>query len=384
MTSAVALSDKRQLLLEKLLRKKGMETETRPAIPRRTGSGPAPLSFGQQRLWFLHQLEPAGTAYNLSEAVRLRGALDAPTLVRALSETVRRHEVLRTVYAMVDGEPRQIVQPPAAVPLRLVRVTGLAAPEREAEAGRIAATLAAQPFDLARGPVLRAILIELDRDDHVLLLFLHHIATDGWSMGLLVRELTLLGTAWNAAARSLPDLPLQYADFAAWQREWLVGERLESQLRYWRERLTGAPTQIALPVDRPWPAVQTSRGDLTPIAIADDTAAALRNLAREHGATLFMVLAAGWAAFLGRIAGADDLLLGTPASGRDRPELENLIGFFINTLVLRADLAGDPDIPTLISRFKETVLGADAHQVLPFERLIDALELPRDLSRSPL
>ncbi|HSK79449.1 MAG TPA: amino acid adenylation domain-containing protein [Thermoanaerobaculia bacterium] len=384
MTSALELSDKRKLLLEKLLRKKGVETGTRPAIARRPGSGPAPLSFGQQRLWFLHQLQPGDTAYNITEAVRLRGALSAASLARALTETARRHNVLRTVYAMVDGEPRQIVRPPAAVPLPAVHLAGLPAPRREAEASRIAAALTGEPFDLARGPVLRAVLFELDPDDHVLVLLLHHIATDGWSMGLLVRELTRLYAAGDAGSPALPELPLQYSDFAAWQRGWLEGEILEGQLRYWRERLAGAPTRLPLPVDRPWPAVQTSHGGRTPVAVDSGTAAALRELAREQEATLFMVLAAGWAAFLARLTGEDDLLLGTPASGRVRPELEGLIGFFINTLVLRADLAGDPEVPALLARMKETVLGAEAHQDLPFERLIDALELPRDLSRSPL
>ncbi|HSF41608.1 MAG TPA: amino acid adenylation domain-containing protein [Thermoanaerobaculia bacterium] len=385
MTSTAELSDKRQLLLEKLLRKQGVATGARPAIPRRAGSGPAPLSFGQQRLWFLHQLEPAGTAYNLAEAVRLRGRLDAGALERALAEVVRRHEVLRTVYATVDGEPRQIVQPAVPLPLPRVRLSGLPAPIREAEAGGAASALAGQPFDLARGSMLRSALLELDRDDHVLLLVLHHIAADGWSLGLLVRELTALYDAFAAGAPSpLPEPPLQYADFAAWQRGWLQGETLEAQLRYWRERLAGAPTQLALPVDRPWPAVQTTRGDRAPILVGAEIAAALRELARERGATLFMVLAGGLAALLGRITGQDDLLLGTPTAGRGRPEIEGLIGFFINTLVLRADLSGDPDVPALLARLKETVLGADAHQDLPFERLIDALELPRDLSRTPL
>jgi len=384
-TSALELSAKRQLLLERLLRKQGVVTGARPAISRRAGSGPAPLSFGQQRLWFLHQLEPEGMAYNIPETVRLQGGLDATSLARALTEVTRRHEVLRTVYATLDGEPRQIVQPPAPVPLPLTRLSGLPAARREAEAGRIAAAFAAQPFDLARGPVLRAALVELDRDDHVLLLILHHIATDGWSMGLLVRELTRLYSALAGGAPTLlPELPLQYSDFATWQRGWLQGEALESQLRYWRQRLAGAPTQLALPVDRPWPAVQTSRGDRTAIRIGAGTAAGLRELAREHGVTLFMVLVGGLAALLQRITGQDDLLLGTPAAGRGQPEIEGLIGFFINTLVLRADLSDDPDVAALLSRLKETVLGADAHQDLPFERLVDALELPRDLSRSPL
>ncbi|HSF43443.1 MAG TPA: amino acid adenylation domain-containing protein [Thermoanaerobaculia bacterium] len=385
MTSTLELSDKRKLLLEKLLRKKGMETGTRPAIARRAGSGPAPLSFGQQRLWFLHQLDPGNTAYNIAEAVYLRGKLDAASLARALTETARRHEVLRTVYAMVDGEPRQTVEPPAPVPLPVVRLAGLPASHRQPEAARIAAALKTEPFDLARGPVLRAVLLDLDREDHVLVLLLHHIATDGWSMGLLVRELTLLyETLRVGAASPLPELPLQYSDFAAWQRNWLEGETLEGQLRYWRERLAGAPTRLARPVDRPWPAVHTTRGARTPVAVGEETAAALRELAQQHGATLFMVLAGGFSALLARLTGEDDLLLGTPASGRVRPELEGLIGFFINTLVLRADLSGDPGVPALLSRIKETVLGADAHQDLPFERLIDALELPRDLSRSPL
>jgi amino acid adenylation domain-containing protein/non-ribosomal peptide synthase protein (TIGR01720 family) len=390
MTSTLGLSDKRKLLLEKMLQKKGMETGTRPAVARRAGSGPAPLSFGQQRLWFLHQLQPGDTAYNIAEAVRLRGPLGAASLESALTEVARRHEVLRTVYAMIDGEPRQIVQPPASVPLPRIVLTGLlgnwlAAAHRETEAARIVRALTLEPFDLARGPVLRAALVELDRDDHVLVLLLHHIATDGWSMGLLVRELTLLYEARSAGASSpFPEPSLQYADFAAWQRGWLQGETLDAQLRYWRERLAGAPTRLALPVDRPWPALQSSHGARTSVALGAETTAALRELAREHGSTLFMVLVSGLAVLLARLTGEDDLLLGTPASGRVRPELDKLIGFFINTLVLRADLTGDPGIPALLARVKETVLGAHAHQDLPFERLIDALELPRDVSHSPL
>src|SRR6185436_17236170 len=385
MTSALELSGERQMLLERLLRKKGVETGTRPAIPRRAGSAPAQLSFGQQRLWFLHQLVPGETAYNISEAVRLRGGLDARSLERALAEVTRRHEVLRTVYATVDGEPRQIVLPPAPASLPLTRLTGLPVSRREDEAGQIASALAAQPFDLARGPLLRVALVELDRDDHVLVLVIHHIATDGWSMGLLMRELTLLyGALGGQAPSPLPELPLQYSDFAAWQRDWLQGETLETRLRYWREHLAGAPTLLALPVDRPWPAVQTSRGDSTAIGVDAGTAAGLHGLAREHKATLFMVLVGGLAALLQRITGQDDLLLGTPEAGRSRPEIEGLIGFFINTLVLRVGLPGDPGVSDLLSRIRETVLGAEAHQDLPFERLIDALELPRDLSRSPV
>src|SRR6185295_10036843 len=239
--------------------------------------------------------------------------------------------------------------------------------------------------DLAHGPVLRAALVELDSDDHVLLLILHHVATDGWSMGILVRELTLLyGALADGTPAVLPELTLQYSDFAAWQRESLQGETLESQLLYWRGRLAGAPTQMALPVDHPWPAVQTSRGDRTTFQIDADAAAGLRQMAREQGATLFMVLLGGLAALLERVTDQDELLIGSPNAGRGRPEVEGLIGFFINTLVLRVDLSGNPDVPALLSQLKETVLGADAHQDLPFERLVDALELPRDLSRSPL
>jgi amino acid adenylation domain-containing protein len=387
MISALELSAKRQLLLEKRLRQQGVTTGSRPAIPRRTDAGPAPLSFGQQRLWFLQQLEPAAASYNLPETVRLRGRLSPDSLGKALTEVVRRHQVLRTVYALLDGEPRQIVQPPAPVPLSLARLSGLPAARREAEARRLAATVAIQPFDLARGPVLRAALLELDSDDHVLLLTLHHIAADGWSMSLLVRDLTLLYAACENGdpdPAQLPEPSLQYADFAAWQRGWLQGDILESQLRYWQDRLAGAPTQLALPVDRPWPAVQTSRGDRTGFQVDAGTANSLQQLARENGATLFMVLLGGLAALLQRITGQDDVLIGVPNAGRGRPEIEGLIGFFINTLVLRADLSGDPGVPALLSRLKETVLGADAHQDLPFERLVDALELPRDLSRSPL
>ncbi len=382
MTEALSTSDKRRLLRARLLRKEGFAAEAPQRIPRRAGTGPARLSFGQQRLWFLHQLDPVSPAYNLMEAVHLRGDLDGPALQRALAEVVRRHEALRTTFPATDGEPVQAVQPWTGTGLPRADLAALPEAACAAEMARLAGALRLQPFDLARGPLFVPLLLRLGTDEHVLVLGMHHAVSDGWSMGLLVRELTTLYAA--GLPSPLPELPIQYPDFAEWQRGHLQGEVLESHLRFWRERLAGAPTALELPADRPRPPVQTFHGRREPVAVPAATAAALREVARACGATPFMALAAAFGTLLLRATGQEDLLIGTPVAGRNRPEIESLIGFFVNTLVLRLDLAGDPLFQDLLPRIRAMVMDAGTHQDLPFEKLVDALDLPRDLSRSPL
>ncbi|HVR99804.1 MAG TPA: condensation domain-containing protein, partial [Thermoanaerobaculia bacterium] len=385
--TAVTLSAKQRLLREQILRKERRTDERPRRIPRRADAGPPPLSFGQSRLWFLHQLDPASTAYNISEAVCLEGALDPTALGRALAEVARRHEVLRTVFP--QGTGKEPVPTLAAAPaLLLADLSGLPAGARRAEAARAAVQLASTPFDLERGPLLRAALLWLGPEaaqGYVLALALHHIVTDGWSMGLLMRELVTLYEAFVAGEPSpLPEPSLQYADFAAWQREHLSGRALERQLAYWTERLADVPTLLQLPTDRPWPAVQSFRGGKAAIQVEAPTVAALRDLARRGSATPFMTVLAALGTLLHRYSRQGEVLIGAPMANRGRPELEGIIGFFVNTLALPIDLRGDPSFVALIGRARETVLSAEAHQDLPFEQLVDALDLPRDLSRSPL
>ncbi|HEX7240246.1 MAG TPA: amino acid adenylation domain-containing protein, partial [Longimicrobiaceae bacterium] len=365
--------------------REGLAVQAPPVVPVPRDGSPLPLSFAQQRLWTLDQLEPGSTAYNVPLPLRLRGALDAGALRAALEELVRRHEALRTVLVRVQGEPAQTVLPAGPRPLPWVELGGLREPAREAEALRLAEEDATRPFDLARGPLLRAALVRLGAEDHALLLSLHHVVSDGWSLGVLTHELAALYGAFAAGRPSpLPELPVQYADFAVWQRAWLSGDVLQSQIAFWRRELHGAPPLLELPTDHPRPAVAGYRGALRGFTLPAAAAEALRALARREGATLYTVLLAGFQALLGRWAGAEDVPVGTPVAGRGRLETEPLIGFFVNTLVVRADLSGDPDGRELVARARERVLAAHAHQDLPFERLVDELRVERSLAHSPL
>ncbi|HEX6037416.1 non-ribosomal peptide synthetase [Longimicrobium sp.] len=351
-------------------------------VPR---DGPLPLSFAQQRLWYLHQLEPDGSAYHMASAFRLRGPLDAGALAGALSALARRHEALRTVFPAPDGRPVQDIRPPSPVPLSRVGLDGLPPAAREAQLGRLARAEAARPFDLAAGPLLRATLVRMGMDDHALLLTLHHAVSDGWSTAVIVREVAELYAAGRAGrAPRLSPLPVQYADYAAWQRAWLRGEALEEQLAWWRGALAGAPPLLELPTDHPRRPVQGSRAGRVVLAPAPETARAVRARARAEGATPFMVLLAAWQALLARYAGTDDVLVGTPVAGRTRLEVEGLIGLFVNTLVVRGDLSGAPDARALLGRVRARVLEAQAHQDLPFERLVEALEVERTQAHAPL
>ncbi|HVR96992.1 MAG TPA: condensation domain-containing protein, partial [Thermoanaerobaculia bacterium] len=361
------------------------------SIARRAGTGPAPLSFSQQRMWFLDQLAPGSPAYNLRVLLRLAGPLDREALGRSFQEVTRRHEVLRTAFREEDGVPVQDVLPHLELALPVIDLsglTGLPAARREEESLRRTRELAVASFDLSRPPLIRVALVELDGSAHHLFVGMHHIVSDGWSMGVLVREVAALYAAFLADAppssASLPELPIQYADFAVWQRGWLTGEVLERDLGYWRERLSGAATELDLPTDRPRPAVQSSHGAAWRFAFDAGLMAEVEALARREGVTPFMVLTAGLLTLLARLSGQADLTLGSPSAGRNRPETEGLIGFFVNTLVLRADVTSASDFLALLAHVREVTLGAYAHQDVPFEKLVAEIAPERDMSRTPL
>ncbi|APR77525.1 Siderophore biosynthesis non-ribosomal peptide synthetase [Minicystis rosea] len=346
---------------------------------------PRVLSFVQERLWFIDQLAPGDPSYVVPVAIRLSGALDAGALERALREIVRRHEVLRTTYDVACGKPVAVVHDVSEVTLALSSLADLPESEREGAARREIEAEALRPFDLARGPVMRARLIGLSEHDHVLVVALHHIVSDAWSIGVLTREMGALYDAFVAGRPSpLADLSIQYADYAAWQRRTLSGEREARQLAYWKDRLAGAPRTIELFTDKPRPPVSSHRGARVPIAVPEAVTEGLRRIARDRGATLFMTLLAGFEVLLHRYTEQTDLVVGTPIAGRTRSEVEGLIGCFVNTLALRVELSAELPFADLIARAREACLGAYAHQDLPFERLVQALEPERDPSRSPI
>jgi amino acid adenylation domain-containing protein len=360
-----------------------MRAELPPIEPVERG-GPLALSFAQERLWFLEQLGSAGRAYHISTRVRLKGELDREALERALVRVVERHEALRTVFHAVDGEPVQRILPveESRVPLLEYDLAGRA--PAGAEPHRPAAEADA-PFDLERGPLVRGRLFRLGADDHVLVVGMHHIVSDGWSMEVFNRELDTLYAAFRRGEPDpLPPLPVQYADYAAWQRQWLTGEVLERQLSWWRERLAGAPPLLELPMDRPRPPVQTYRGAACSLHVSPSLSQRIHALSRREGATLFMTLLAALDVLLARYSGQNDVMVGTPIANRTRSETEGLIGFFLNTLPLRTDLSGDPSFRELLGRVRETALGAYAHQDVPFEHLLAELNPPRSLSHSPV
>jgi len=344
-----------------------------------------PLSFAQQRLWFLDQLGPDSPLYNIPDAVRLTGRLSVPALEQSLNEMIRRHETLRTTFATVDGRPVQVIAPFSTMALPSVDLWDLPKAEQEAEAWRLATEEALRSFDLARGPLLRTTVLRLDEEEHVLLVTMHHIISDGWSMGILTREAVALYEAFaNGKPSPLSELPIQYADFAAWQREWLRGEVLDAQLAYWKQQLDGAPAVLELSTDRLRPPVQTYRGATQTFILPEGLTAALQALSREEGSTLFMTLLAAFNALMYRYTGQEDILVGSPIANRNWSEIEGLIGFFVNTLVLRTNLSGNPTFRELLRRVWEMTLGAYAHQDLPFEMLVEKLQPERDLSHTPL
>jgi acyl carrier protein len=356
-----------------------------PPLATVSRSGDLPLSFAQERLWFLDQLEPESTAYNMPGVYRLSGRLEIPALAAALGEIVRRHEVLRTLFCATEGRPVQVIGAAQPMLLPVVDLGGLVASDQQEEGRRLTGGEARRPFHLSRGPLLRACLIRLAGEEHLALLTMHHIASDGWSMEIFTREVSLLYASFLSGRPSpLADLSIQYADFAHWQRSWLTGEVLAEELSHWREQLAGAPPALELPTDRPHPAVQTFIGTSFEFILPRRLWAELRALCRREGVTPFMLLLAGFQALLSRHSGQEDVIVGSPIAGRTRLETESLIGFFVNTLVLRTDFSRAPRFTDAVRRVRESFLEAHAHQDLPFEKLVEALEPERSLSRPPL
>ncbi|MBD2112495.1 MULTISPECIES: non-ribosomal peptide synthetase [Cyanophyceae] len=344
----------------------------------------APLSFAQQRLWFLYQLAPHNPFYNVPAAIRLTGTLDRSALERSLQEIVRRHGALRTRFTIVDGQPVQVVEPNANVELAVVNLQSVAIGERDRIRQQLATAEAQRPFNLTTDSLLRVTLLHFDVAESVLLLTMHHIVADGWSLGVLIRELGYFYTAFvEKRLPTLPPLPIQYADFACWQHNWLQGEVLEKQLSYWRQQLQDLPV-LKLPSDRPRPAVQTYRGATYPLHISPTLSQALETFSQQSGASLFMTLLAAFQTLLYRYTGQEDIAIGSPIANRHRSEVEGLIGFFVNSLVMRSDLSGNPTFRELLEQVRQVALGAYEHQDLPFEKLVEELDPDRDLSRNPL
>ncbi|HEY6548665.1 MAG TPA: condensation domain-containing protein, partial [Vicinamibacteria bacterium] len=349
-------------------------------VPR---EGPMALSFAQARLWFLDQLG-SGIAYNLARALRLEGRLDVSALEAALSEMVRRHEALRTIFPSVDGRAVQVVQPPFPVSLPIHDLTERGAAALE-EARRLGAADALRPFDLGQGPLLRGRLYRVRDDEHVLSLTMHHIVFDGWSVGIFNRELAALYADFaGGGTSSLPELPVQYADFAHWQRERLQNGALDQQLAFWRKRLEGAPPRLDLPTDRPRSAALLPRGAAHDLVFPPALVEKLRGLSHREGATLYVVLLAGFKALLHRYTGQEDLVVGSAIANRTHSELEGLIGFFVNSLPLRTDFSGDPTVRELVARVKGVAREAFDHEELPFEKLVDELNPDRDPGQNPI
>jgi amino acid adenylation domain-containing protein len=379
------LEPRRRELLEQLLRQKKDATTRVTTISRRKPSStPPPLSFAQQRIWFLDQLVPGSNYYNEITTLRLPFELDMVALQSSVNEIVHRHEALRTTFCSVDGQPAQVIVPALELEIPVIDLRCLPAAEREQAAVRLCEKQVAEPFDLAKGPLLRMAVVQLDQKDYVFVLTMHHIVWDSWTLTVFFRELTALYKAYSAGLPSpLTELAIQYADFAVWQRAQLQGELLERELAYWKVQLADLPV-LQLTTDRPRPAVQTFRGARERFAIPEPLGSELRRLSNREGVTLFMTMLAVFQALLYRYTGQEDLVVGTPVANRTRAEIEDLIGFFVNTLVIRTNLAGDPTFRELLARVRAVALGAYAHQELPFEKLVEELQPERDRSRNPL
>ncbi|BAZ69369.1 nonribosomal protein synthetase [Fischerella sp. NIES-4106] len=345
-----------------------------------------PLSFAQQRLWFLNQWEGENASYNESIAVRLKGLLNLSALQHSLNEIVRRHEVLRTTFVCIDGKPIQTISPDLHLSLSVIDLREIPqCHQRQAEALRLLAQAANCPFQLTEAPLLRTTLVKLDETEHILLFTIHHIICDNWSMGILLQEVAALYIAF-CSNKPLPlsELPIQYADFAIWQRQWLTGDRLQSQLNYWQQQLINYPPILQLPTDRPRPALQSFCGKTQSFSLSSDLTEALKALSRQEEVTLFMMLLTAFVTLLYRYSQQDDILIGTAIANRNYKELERLIGLFANTLVLRTNCAGNPTFRELLHQVRERTLSAYAHQDLPFEYLVEQLQPERNPSYNPL
>lgn len=381
-------SSQRALLEERLKRAKQVTSrpaETRSSIPPRPAGADIPLSFAQQRLWFIDQLEPASAVYNVCQVVRIQGPLEVTALQASLDEIIRRHESLRTNFVSAEGQPVQVIASERTITVQRTDLTGLAGTAQSVEIERLLREESSRPFDLARDLLIRALLVKTAATEHTLLLTLHHIISDGWSFGILFRELAALYPALaRGEAVSLPELPIQYADYAHWERENVEGPALDRALAYWRKQLEAPLPILELPVDRPRSVARGNRGAAISVQMPRGLAQAAKTLSQAEGATLFMTLLAGFQVLLHRWSGQEDIVIGSVVAGRRKVELEKLIGFFVNTLVFRGDLTGDPTFRQLLGRTREAAVGAFTHQDLPFERLVNELRPDRAASRNPL
>jgi ribosomal protein S18 acetylase RimI-like enzyme len=372
------LSPEQKALLLRRVKENRVLAPSQPTIPRRTVTSPCPLSYSQQRLWFLDQLEPGNSAYNVYRAVRLTGVLNRAALHRSFEEIVRRHSILRTTFPAIDGQPWQSIAQPRPFPLPEMDLTSSPPEKREHEIMRLATGEAYQSFNLEKDFSLRAKLLRLGPEDHVLLVTAHHIAVDGWSVAILFSELAAHYEAYCAGKPSaLPAMPIEYADFACWHRQWLQGPAFEEQVSYWKKQLAGAPPVLELPTDRPRPATLTFRGARHYLLMPKPLLDSLEALSRREGVTLYMTLAVAFQALLSLYSGQEEIVVGTPIAGRNLPELEGLIGCFSNTLVLRANFAGNPNFRESLQRMKEVALGAFSHADAPFEKLVEELKPER-------
>jgi amino acid adenylation domain-containing protein len=378
------LSPEKRALLERRLMDKRAAAAKAQAIARRSTQEPCPLSFAQELMWLLDHLIDT-SAYHVPRALRMKGSLNVEALEYALNQIVARHEILRTTYQAIDGKPMQFVTPAACVKVNRVDLSSLPEEQREIEAGRILVEEGRRRFDFTKDVMLRAFLLRLDEQEHILLLVSHHIASDGQSKAVLFRELKTFYLAYcSNQPVQLPELPIQYADYALWQRQWLQGDVLNNHLSYWRKQLEGVPMLLELPTDHPRPAAQSFEGARQFLKCPDGMLENFKALSRKEGATLFMTMLAAFGALLYRWSGQEDMLIGTPVSGRSRTEVEPLIGYFSNSVVLRVNMAGDPSFRELLQRVKEVSLGAYSHQDLPFEKLVVEMQPQRDLSYSPM
>ena len=389
------LSPAQQARLELRLRGSGTADAKLNSIPRRAALASPPLSFAQQRLWFLQQLEPDNPYYNEHAALKLTGTLDVEVLEQSLNAIVRRHEALRTTFEEGGfeegaGRPVQVITPSLSLPLSKVDLRHQSESAQKREMQRLSVDQSQRPFNLAQGPLLRWMLIQLDERNQALLFTVHHIIFDGWSIDILMRELSAFYTSFSTTRTNSqaiippPELPIQYADYAVWQLRQLQGEALQSQLDYWRQRLEQAPPLLQLPSDRPRPSIQTYRGATQSFQLSTPLTQALKHLSRDAGATLFMTLLTAFKILLYRYTGQTDLIVGSPVANRNRSEVEGLIGVFVNSLVLRTDLSGDPTVEALLGRIRQVMLGAYAHQDLPFEKVVEDIKPERNAHYNPL
>ncbi len=376
------LSPAKRALLEKFLAKRDAGAQ---GIQPRAGGGLAPASFAQELLWMLDRSTPGVAAYHAGRALRLRGPLDRGALQQAIDATVARHEALRTTFEGTDAEPQLIVHPPVAVPVEFIDLRSVAATDRDAQLSRVLGEVSRRPFNLAFESQFRVALVALAPDDHALILVGHHIALDGWSFDVVVKEMVAIyGAALRGEPASLPALPIGYGDYAAWQRDRLSGTYLQQLLDYWRERLAGAREELPLPTDWPRPARPGFEGGQRTIVLPGELLDRIRQTATQNGATLYSMLVAAYVTLLHRYSGVDDIVIGSPTAGRARTETERLVGYFANTLVLRVDCSGDPTFTELLGRVRETWLGALEHQEIPLEKLVMELQKGRQLGHAPL